>query len=89
MAFILHEKRKDVNSIWYEFINQLPNDIDLPLFWSDQKLALLQDPVLVKKIKMSLKMYLEAENQFFKIMHASPQEFRWAYTNLHTRDFGC
>jgi hypothetical protein len=31
---------------------------------------------------------MEAEQQFLKVLHTSPKEFRWAYTNLHTRDFG-
>ena len=98
LTYILFEYQKKRESIWYHLIENLPKEIDYLIFWSDEELKLLDDPILVKIAKQSyeefLNDYQETKNilskypTVFKTETFSFENYKWFFTNIVTRCFG-
>ncbi|CAK74153.1 unnamed protein product (macronuclear) [Paramecium tetraurelia] len=88
MAFLIMNKREGIKSKYYRFITQLPIDVNMLIFWSEDKLKLLQDENLIQKVHKKKEEYEQTYQIFKAIMNATENEFQWAYSNLYTRDFG-
>ncbi|CAD8077106.1 unnamed protein product [Paramecium primaurelia] len=88
IAFLIMNKREGIRSKYYRFIDQLPQDVNMLIFWSEEKLKLLQDENLIHKVYKKREDYKQTLLIFKKIMNTTEEEFQWAYTNLYTRDFG-
>ncbi|CAD8189768.1 unnamed protein product [Paramecium octaurelia] len=88
MAFLIMNKREGIQSKYYRFIAQLPVDVNMLIFWSEDKLKLLQDESLIQKVHKKKEEYDQTYQVFKDIMNATEDEFQWAYSNLYTRDFG-
>jgi hypothetical protein len=48
---ILHAKRKGADSKLNEYVQQLPQRVEVPVLWSDDQLQLLQYPSLIHKAR--------------------------------------
>ncbi|CAK69193.1 unnamed protein product (macronuclear) [Paramecium tetraurelia] len=88
IAFLIINKREGIRSKYYRFIEQLPKDVNMLLFWPEEKLKLLQDENLIRKVHKKREEYEQTLLTFKKILNTNEEEFQWAYTNLYTRDFG-
>ncbi|CAD8083114.1 unnamed protein product [Paramecium sonneborni] len=88
IAFLIINKRDGLRSKYFRFIEQLPKDVNMLIFWPENKLKLLQDENLILKVHKQKQEYEQTYQVFKLIMNATEEEFQWAYTNLYTRDFG-
>ena len=57
LAFLLYEFQKGSSSEWHHLLNNLPREIDYVVFWSQEELSKLEDPILCRLAKDSLDVY--------------------------------
>ena len=96
--YTLSEYKKERNSRFYHFINNLPRDIDFAALWSAEDLSYLEDDEFKAAISKRKEDYLEEEDAFIDLVSKHRQRFdsetfnrenfRWIWTHLITRAFG-
>mmetsp|Transcript_4225 Transcript_4225/g.3548 ORF Transcript_4225/g.3548 Transcript_4225/m.3548 type:complete len:113 (+) Transcript_4225:307-645(+) len=67
LVYLLIEHKKGEKSLYYHLLENLPRDLDYVVFWDDEKIKSLDDPVLFKLAKHHRKEYNEEEAEFLAL----------------------
>jgi len=91
---LIYEKRRGEESKWYQYIQILPTNFDVPLLFSQDELKELQDPLFIHEVEIEQK-YFEYERRRmadFMPLPPSKEELGWALacagSRTFTADFG-
>ncbi|CAG9319310.1 unnamed protein product [Blepharisma stoltei] len=97
ITFLIWEKCKGSNSVWYEFIISQPVQVEILQDWSIEEIQQLQDEDLEyesqSQLSAEIKLYsdwkqaIEKYPQYFQPNMLDYAEFNWAYKLIGTRAF--
>ncbi len=76
LFFILYEFQKGKDSIWFNYINTLPKELDFLALWKEEELEFLEENGLVCEAKRNYVKDLEEFEVFRKIAIKYPQFFK-------------